>query len=499
MIVQQQADRHHITSTRRTSPAPAPRWRPRSRASCPRSPRRPRHRTPTTPAASPGRRSPVRRSSTPCPRPSWTSRSSSWPTSLALQDELSGIGSSDGRPPALLRGAPLRVRHGVPHRGCLHERGRRLGRGRAGGIGDTVLPRRVIGAARWARRAVRCCPTSWASSRPRPRSGAWPPGPCRHRSRTTARRCCSSSPPGPRRPSPRRRPPSPDAVGLVKDDVTQAALHAAASHSSVSVEPALRRVAAERGRHPRAVHSSEVQRAERIGERAAGGAGSRAGQPDQRLTVSTPPPRHRGGPRARRTRIPGRQRCLGSCRLAHGYARTARHPAAAAFGRLRVLRPPLRVRRDLRRGLRRHRRGAGRGGGRRRRPSPSSMRCPARRSWPSARWSCCAPTSRVDVTVAPGPVVPRPGLGRARDRPGGRRACVWWTPRPFGDVRSEPGPLLVAQCWSRLVLSDVKLARSTMRRRSRRDRCSCTTSGSRRDGASRSTGGTSTGRSSPTT
>ena len=59
----------------------------------------------------------------------------------------------------------------------------------------------------------------------------------------------------------------------------------------------------------------------------------------------------------------------------------------------------------------------------------------------------------------PRPVVPRPGLGRAGHRSAGptvsgwstRRISSWWRER-------EGGPFLVAQAWSRHLLSDVKLS-----------------------------------------
>ena len=108
------------------------------------------------------------------------------------------------------------------------------------------------------------------------------------------------------------------------------------------------------------------------------------------------------------------------------------------------------------------RRGARRGGSRGGARARSSTRCRARRWWPSARSSCCAPTSRVEVTDLPGALVPRPGLGRARHRPAGRGGPAGRRRPPSGpSPPRETGPFLVAQCWSRHLLSEVKLAAPT--------------------------------------
>ena len=148
-----------------------------------------------------------------------------------------------------------------------------------------------------------------------------------------------------------------------------------------------------------------------------------------------------------------------------------------------------------------HRRGTGGGGGRGGARSRSSTPCPGRRWWPSARVDLLRADDRVEVTARPGPLLPGPGLGRARHRPAGRGRAPGRRRRlRRRRGRREGGPFLVAQCWSRHLLSEVKLARPGRRRPRRcRGRCSCTISASRTRWWRRSTGGSSTGPWSPTT
>ena len=65
---------------------------------------------------------------------------------------------------------------------------------------------------------------------------------------------------------------------------------------------------------------------------------------------------------------------------------------------------------------------------------------------------------RVDVTARPGPLLPGPGLGGAGHRSPGRRGAPGRRRRRRPRGRREGGPFLVAQCWSRHLLSEVKLA-----------------------------------------
>ena len=106
-----------------------------------------------------------------------------------------------------------------------------------------------------------------------------------------------------------------------------------------------------------------------------------------------PSPHHGGGPGARRPGIPDRRRC-GPCWPAAGRpscARPATRPREALSGYV-ALRPPVRVGRDVRRGLRGHSGGAGRGGDGAGSRARSSMRCPGRPWWRSEPSSCCATT-----------------------------------------------------------------------------------------------------------
>ena len=65
---------------------------------------------------------------------------------------------------------------------------------------------------------------------------------------------------------------------------------------------------------------------------------------------------------------------------------------------------------------------------------------------------------RVAVTVVPGAVLPRPGLGPARRRPVAAGVRLVDGTRFAEAAAGERGPLLVAQCWSATVLSEIKLA-----------------------------------------
>ena len=117
--------------------------------------------------------------------------------------------------------------------------------------------------------------------------------------------------------------------------------------------------------------------------------------------------------------------------------------------------------------------------------------------WPNARSSCCGRTtgstsrslpalSFLDLAWAALGIDPLAAGVRLVDA------------AAFGGVAGRAGPFLVAQCWSRQVLSDVKLAPDDVGRR-RPARCSCTISGSTTRWSPRSTGGSSTGPWSPTT
>ncbi len=65
---------------------------------------------------------------------------------------------------------------------------------------------------------------------------------------------------------------------------------------------------------------------------------------------------------------------------------------------------------------------------------------------------------RVEVTALPGPVLPGPGLGGAGHRPAGRGRAPGRRRRLRSRGGEQGGPFLVAQCWSRHLLSEVKLA-----------------------------------------
>ncbi len=91
-------------------------------------------------------------------------------------------------------------------------------------------------------------------------------------------------------------------------------------------------------------------------------------------------------------------------------------------------------------------------------PGTSPTPCPARRSWPSAPWCCCAPIPGCRSTSS------------SRRRSSTWRGSAWaWTPSTPGcgsstatafatEAAGERGPLLVAQCHSRAVLGEIKLA-----------------------------------------
>ena len=142
--------------------------------------------------------------------------------------------------------------------------------------------------------------------------------------------------------------------------------------------------------------------------------------------------------------------------IPHRYLRTTRHPAAVAVAGAAVVRRRLRVGGQPRRRLRRHRRRPGRGGRR-------ARRGPVRRARVAAG-------GRAHGRAAAGR---RPGRRRGRARrcrsstwPGPPsasipwpRACAWWTASASPvEAAGERGPLLVAQCDTRQVLSDIKLA-----------------------------------------
>ena len=105
--------------------------------------------------------------------------------------------------------------------------------------------------------------------------------------------------------------------------------------------------------------------------------------------------------------------------------------------------------------------------------------CPARRWWPSARSSSSSPTTALDVDGAAGAVVPRPGLGPPRRRPGGPRGAAGRRPPVRRGGGRATGPLLVGQCDRPHVLSDIKLSvddgpdgrRAAAPRPARRVRC----------------------------
>ena len=122
-----------------------------------------------------------------------------------------------------------------------------------------------------------------------------------------------------------------------------------------------------------------------------------------------------------------------------------------------VLRRPLRGGRHLRRGVRRIVEGLV-AAATRPRPSPSSTRSRAPRSWPSARSSCCGPTPGWRSRSCP-PSRSWTWPGRAGRRPAGRGGPAGRR-RPIRVAPSaeQSGPFLVAQCWSRHVLSEIKLA-----------------------------------------
>ena len=143
-------------------------------------------------------------------------------------------------------------------------------------------------------------------------------------------------------------------------------------------------------------------------------------------------------------------------RVPHRYLRTARHPSAAIVADAVTFDGALRDGVVGRRGLRRHRGGARPGGRGARRGAVRGARDP--RSWPSARWSCSGPTAGAAVRILPAlsyldlawtalGVDPLAAGVRLVDA---RRFAV--------EAAGERGPLLVAQCDSVAVLSDVKLA-----------------------------------------
>ncbi len=377
-------------------------------------------------------------------------------TASALQEDLAGVGASRGEPPGLLRKAPAR--------------------------------------------------SSTPSASTRPNTPTWRP-PRRRRPRWTSARRSARSPARPRRAGRSRAPswwrwpaswapsistldgvavgkasapisvngnyvvlelskrtPTPyatakpiveQAVQEVGARATQAAITKAERHASVQLDPRYGTwVPVERvGAH--AVHAGEVRRAER------------AGQPGHRLHDRTvrsaaergrPPPRRRGGPGARRhrSRRARRRGAPGRPARASGCARPAIRP-----------RPPSRARRasttstTRRPPSTRSTRTSSSGWWprpRRRRRSRSSTPCRGRPSWPSAPSSSCAPTCASRSRSCPpsrSSIWPGPRSASTRSP----RASGSWT-RPTSPTwpATERGPFLVAQCWSRHLLSEVKLA-----------------------------------------
>ena len=358
--------------------------------------------------------------------------------------------------------APRRVRHGVLGRGgVLHQAAAQAA---AAEVASGTPFAQVATKATQRRTAdVRhCCRTSPPSCRRAPTSRPSRPGSVsapidRQRERTTS---CSSRR-GRRRATPRPRRSVARRCRRRGPKATQKAITAAERHASVSVDPRYGVWVPVTASVLHAVHArarSDVLNAS-ANEAGVGSAparprpparpaaeGGRGAAPTSRWWASGPP--------ARTSSATAPPRCSQG-RVAPTCGRPATPRRRASQGAL--LRRPLRVRRDLRRGVRRHRRGAGGGRAATRRPSRSSTPCPGRRWWPSAASSCCAPTggsrSR-SCRRSPSSTWPGPRSASTRWREGVRLVDA----AAFGSVAAhERGPFLVAQCWSRHLLSEVKL------------------------------------------
>ena len=430
-------------------------------------------------------------------------------TATALQEDLAGVGLERGRPAELLHGAQREssTRRASPPPSSPARRRRRTRQPRSpsgrpfatvasntsssggGAQGCDVLSDLGVQAA--------------VGRRPR---AAWRPGPSRRPSTTTGPTSCCRSPRGRRRRTARPRRPWRTPCRQAGSAATQKAAHRRRAPSSVSVEPAVRRVGARQrlGAHA----ASRRSRPTCSTPRRTSAAQHRPRRRPQRPARPSRPAAERAAPApTSRWWASGRPAptCSGRRRRPPGRgARTGLPAHGAPPGRRRLrgrarLRPPLRGGGDVRRGLRRDRRGP-RGGG--------------------ARGGARAGRLRRARIAARGGAHRRPAAGRrpGRGRPSCRRSpswtwpgrrsastrwpqgCGWSTPARSSRVAAQGGgPFLVAQCWSRQLLSEVKLAAPDDGRGAAAAGAPAPSRASRTRWWRRSTGGSSTARWSRTT
>ena len=177
------------------------------RRSCPRSSRRSRARTSATAAASPARRSPARRSWTPCRPRSSTSRCNSWPRSPHWRRTW----PASARAPRTSRTTSTRTAAKFDT-ACIsaavyssESAAQAAAASVAFGTSFSTLVSDT--ASRGAgRRAATRCPNGSPVFRPMPTSAAWRPVPSRRRSASTTCTCCCRSPRAHRRRTATRRP-----------------------------------------------------------------------------------------------------------------------------------------------------------------------------------------------------------------------------------------------------------------------------------------------------
>ena len=367
-------------------------------------------------------------------------------TASALEEDLAGVGSSDGRPAALLRrGTAPEFDTACFDGGRVLERERRQGGGGAGGLRDALLQGGGAGAPRAGRRAAHVLPDRRVASCPSSakleslpighRLGAHrrqrqlPPradhvadaDAARHGEAASSRRRCSR--PGRRR----RRRPSRRPSGTPRSASTRATGSGCpwrrACFTPFDAEP--------------------VGRAEPAGERGRRRVGHGDGQPRPAADAcrrAAPTSRWwASGPPAPTSSATARATLLAAPRRA--YLRTARHPAAAA---LRGAARPSTTSTSPRRPSTRSTPASSRRWWRprwTRRPSRSSTPCPARRWWPSARVELLRADDRVERHGRPRALLPRPGLGRPRHRPAGRGRPAGRRRRVRIRGRGRPRPL----------------------------------------------------------
>ncbi len=207
---------------------------------------------------------------------------------------------------------------------------------------------------------------------------------------------------------------------------------------------------------PHAVRPGAVRRPQRAGQRARRSRPRRAPSAAER---GRPPPRRRGGPRARRRRShrPGAAALLLRTAPASGCARPGIRRPRRSRGRRASTTSTTRPTRstEVYDGHRRTAGGGGRGGGART-GRLRGARLAARGRAHGRR--CCAPTQRVEVSIVPALSFLDLAWGALGVDPLADGVRLVDATEFAAAAAAERGPFLVAQCWSRHLLSEVKLA-----------------------------------------